>query len=484
MKGDFSRFGFDLTKHFSRVLHQQGRVALDADANEASEILLHHLRTLTRDLFGAFGGPADGNGFLLAFAERDNRTVLTVSAGHYYVDGILVENETACEYTTQPDWTPAPPDANGNGGDPLLAWLRSRDPDARFWVYLDVWERHVTWIEDDSIREVALNGPDTCTRARVVWQIKALPWDPAWSDEATRDLCARPLDSLPQSTARLAARLDPGPAFTDPCIVAPDARYRGAENHLYRVEIHRGGEAGIATFKWSRDNASVATPWLGSEGGVLLVRSGRGFAAGDWVELSHDALELNGVPGQLLRLSAVEGDRLTVDAASVPPAGQMAWSDQLSNPKLRRWDQRGHEDVVLVEGAVPVEESTGADPQWLDLEAGVQIAFAADGEYRSGDYWLIPARVATGAIVWPVEADGDPIMREPDGIVHHYAPLAIVSWNDGPQLQPCRRCVEIPAVACRSAAITPAPPRRDERRPPGKRPGAKQPGGRRTRPNP
>ena len=80
MKGDFSRFGFDLTKHFSRVLHQQGRVALDADANEASEILLHHLRTLTRDLFGAFGGPADGNGFLLAFAERDNRTVTSPCA--------------------------------------------------------------------------------------------------------------------------------------------------------------------------------------------------------------------------------------------------------------------------------------------------------------------------------------------------------------------------------------------------------------------
>jgi hypothetical protein len=38
-----------------------------------------------------------------------------------------------------------------------------------------VWERHVTWIEDDSIREPALGGPDTCTRAKVTWQVKALP---------------------------------------------------------------------------------------------------------------------------------------------------------------------------------------------------------------------------------------------------------------------------------------------------------------------
>ena len=59
MKGDFTRLGFDSGKHYSRVLHQQGRVALDADANEASAILLHHLRRLTRDLYGPAGGPAD-----------------------------------------------------------------------------------------------------------------------------------------------------------------------------------------------------------------------------------------------------------------------------------------------------------------------------------------------------------------------------------------------------------------------------------------
>jgi hypothetical protein len=33
---------------------------------------------------------------------------------------------------------------------------------------------------------------------------------------------------------------------------------------------------------------------------------------------------------------------------------------------------------------------------WLDLEDGVQIQFSDGGEYLTGDYWLIPARVATG----------------------------------------------------------------------------------------
>ena len=39
-------------------------------------------------------------------------------------------------------------------------------------VYLDVWERHITALEDDDIREKALGGPDTATRTKVVWQVK------------------------------------------------------------------------------------------------------------------------------------------------------------------------------------------------------------------------------------------------------------------------------------------------------------------------
>src|SRR6185312_4536434 len=101
--------------------HQQGRVELDADLNEASAILLHHLRTLTRDLFGPGGGPPD-SGFSLSLDTSASPATLSLSPGHYYVDGILCENEQWCDYGSQPDFTPAP--AVGNDpGDPLLAWL-------------------------------------------------------------------------------------------------------------------------------------------------------------------------------------------------------------------------------------------------------------------------------------------------------------------------------------------------------------------------
>src|SRR6267378_1358383 len=47
--------------------------------------------------------------------------------------------------------------------------------DSTWLIYLDAWERHLTFIEDDSIREVALGGPDTASRSKLVWQVKAIP---------------------------------------------------------------------------------------------------------------------------------------------------------------------------------------------------------------------------------------------------------------------------------------------------------------------
>jgi hypothetical protein len=42
-------------------------------------------------------------------------------------------------------------------------------------VYLDVWERHLTALDDPALREVALGGPDTTTRVQTVWQVRAVP---------------------------------------------------------------------------------------------------------------------------------------------------------------------------------------------------------------------------------------------------------------------------------------------------------------------
>jgi len=484
MKGDFSRVTFDPRHHYSQVLHQQGRVSLDADPNEQGAIMLHLLRTMARDLFGPYGGPVEHAGFDLSLSSNGGSGAwsLNVGAGRYYVDGILCESE-GCDYVGQPHFQPLAP-GKDVPGDALRAWLEGREGgDRRFWIYLDAWERHVTSIEHPWLREAALGGPDTCSRRQVVWQVRALELDEIQrtlelrvkqagerlanaGDEAERahlqqwierlensiaeleqspdGACAAPLDALRRlDLPQLAARIDPGYRVDDPCVMSPDASYRGAENHLYRVEIHRGSRAGAqATFKWSRDNGSVLTAWLGASGNRVRLGNVRGFTPGGWVELGGEQEDLLGHPGALFRILGVDGDELTVD-------GTPTWTGA-HGARARRWDQAQRGDVVLDEGTVPVPGADDPANAWVDLEDGVQVRFAAGNEYHCGDYWLIPARVATGRIEWPEDADGTPTQQRPSGIEHHYAPLGYVGVNaDGnPSVTASCTCTVYPLSSC------------------------------------
>lgn len=62
MSVDISRVSFDPSKHYSRIVHQQGRVTLDADANEQTAVLLHYLRTVVADVLGRRRRPSARRG--------------------------------------------------------------------------------------------------------------------------------------------------------------------------------------------------------------------------------------------------------------------------------------------------------------------------------------------------------------------------------------------------------------------------------------
>ena len=114
------------------------------------------------------------------------------------------------------------------------------------------------------------------------------------------------------------------------------------------------------------------------------------------------------------------------------------------HPFLRRWD---HPHKESTENGLALRPNSGAalivegadGGNWLTLECGIQIQFQKGGTYRPGDYWLIPARVNTGDIEWPVlrDAQRQPILDDnhqpisdalpPHGVEHHYAPLAVAA---------------------------------------------------------
>jgi hypothetical protein len=189
------------------------------------------------------------------------------------------------------------------------------------------------------------------------------------------------------------------------------------------VEIHTGGAFGPAgadspTFKWSRDNGSVIFPIQSLEGPTVVLETiGRderlGLKQGDWVEVVDDAYVLQNRAEPLLKVKSVDAETRIVEL-SAPPASPVG-TVQALHPILRRWD-----------GTAPVSVNPDPDSEgYLSLEDGVQVHFSA-GDYRTSDYWIAPARTATGDVEWPGPVDS-PQEVPPHGIMHAYAPLAVIN---------------------------------------------------------
>jgi len=120
------------------------------------------------------------------------------------------------------------------------------------------------------------------------------------------------------------------------------------------------------------------------------------------------------------------------------------FSEQMSQVATTGTGKRGEPPKLSADGSgtVTIQEAQAGNPDtnWITLEDGIQIQFQrpsaatqpSNAMYRSGDYWLIPARTVTGDILWPQQAGEDdqsppvPMALPPDGVDHHYALLAIV----------------------------------------------------------
>lgn len=499
MKGDFSRKTFDAARHYGGVLMQQGRVQLDADWNEQLAIQRHRNETEAKDVIGDCGAPKHEAGFLVQPTPDGHD--LVISPGRFYVhgrmcelDGTLVDAlfQAATQATVSPwhvdgaDFAPhqyvelsasnvASAVVRIQAADPatrqltfassiaafqaatglkvrrLTTYLTQPDlanppflsqpdptqppvlalPDGAYLLYLDVWPRHLTALDDDLIREKALGGPDTATRIKTVWQVKLWPGPDDGAPLPDDTGCGSPVPGwealAAYSTGRLNARTQPAPDTDNPCILPPGAGYVGLENQLYRVEIHLGGVLGTdpVTFKWSRDNGSVAkaiekipntTDYTVHETGPDDVL---GLANGQWVEQVDDVVDLHGIARDLFQFQM---DPVTGAVALNFPV------DEGRHPQLRRWDSDGEVDIP----SPPVGDG------WIDLENGIQVRFEP-GTYRTGDYWLIPARTVLGDIEWPRDGAAQPVPQLRRGIRHEYCRIGVLQVQGSTlEVEDCR----------------------------------------------
>jgi hypothetical protein len=390
MSGDFSRLTWDRRKHYTAVLMQQGRLQLDADWNEQIDIIMHRLGTEAADYLGHSAVPARApDGFRIEPPDP-KATALRVAPGRIYVEGRLFENEDPLDV-------------------PLADLLPGKPKPGPYVVYVDTWQRHVTFVEDPDIREVALGGPDTATRLQNDWRIRM---------EATTDKspAAYGPEWRPAAPEIGAGLLNVRVTGDQPTL----------ENQLYRVEAHSVTDDDVR-FTWSRDNGSVVTAVTGVQAaGRAIGVAGAGrdreaaFAARQWVEVLTEAQVLGGERGVLVRIDHADDRQVVITEESWP------WSDD-AVPELylmRRWDDPSGLVTAPMDGS------------WVPLENGIEVSFEPGPDtgavaFVPGDYWLIPARSATASITWPSDRDG-PTPQPPQGVHHTYAALALlILGSDG-----------------------------------------------------
>lgn len=480
MSFDNSRFTFDPFKNYAGVVMEQGRVQLDADWNEWLAELSRRIQAGSLDIFGhAVYTPTNLWAFLITATSGSPNTV-SIGCGRMYVDGLLAENHGLHKNAV---WDPALAELSGNPQppntsapnpnpidftqQPYLPGATTPTDTGSYLAYLDVWTRAITYLEDPHLIDKAV-GVDTTGRLQTVWQVKLMLNTGGWNCQTSDSQIPYPANSA----GLLTSGVQPNTA-AGPCCLTSGSGYTGVENQFYRVEIHNPGVGSDsptlkgATFKWSRDNASVetgvtaiqtVTNSVGNPGSQLTVLSlGRdqvlGFKNGDWIELLDDWSELWGNPGVICQIDSVNPSpctitlTATVDTTSAPagvgvPANFPVGTNNLTDPKrrtrIRRWDQKAKVydshgnlwcDLATTGGLIPVPAT-----KTLVLEDGVTVQFglsSSSGSFNVADYWTFAARTADGSVE-KIKA------VPPRGIHHHYTKLSVVSFSSPPSYPDCR----------------------------------------------
>ncbi|MDQ3280287.1 MAG: DUF6519 domain-containing protein [Acidobacteriota bacterium] len=417
MPGDYSRFTHDPKKRFAEVLAQQGRVDLDSDRNELVEILNRADVLRAHDTFGNAAVPraTTPDAFRITPSGND----LTIGAGRMYVDGILIENfaDENSTYNKQPFLAgQVPPAFTQFNGETL--------------VYVDVWQREITHIEDPDLLDSALGGVDTATRLKTIWQVKLAPKLDCESDLAK---------AFPPTDAKLTVKVTPPKDPPDPCLLPESGGFTDIENRHYRVEVHvrPPGDPNPGTFfKFSRDPIGIevesiqtATP---TETTLVVKSVGRDsvlrVSKGDTIEFTNELRVLNNIAGTIARVTAVDDGARLVTVDTVLTSAEV---DKIYRPRLIVWHQKPSSPTELL---IPIDTTKD-----IDLEAGISVRFEGS-DFHHGDSWMFPARAAT-------HVAGPLVSAPPRGIVHHYAPLATLNLVSG-QSTSIRDCRNLWPAEC------------------------------------
>jgi hypothetical protein len=456
----------DLRQHYEAVVMQQGRVILDRDFNALQDIVNGRIAADALDEIGPCGTPVADDGLAVSlppgaasvsapvsFSAPDPFDFL-VKPGTIYVGGQRVVFEAPpagqppLSYFHQPDW-PSPPDPFARGSASFSAPQREL-------VALHAFEQEVGAVEDPELLDVALGGPDTTQRVRLMRRIVRLGVTGADCAEALADAVAEwgrhgylfdPLAMRLRPQTALQVTFTGPASASNPCDPAAQGGYLGAENQLIRVMIRGPGDGGSPALLWGYDNASSLYRVAVHPDATTLqlaqapVDAFRIPAKGQYVEVLRTAAVLGSQPDQaggppIVRcVAAATGHVATVETYSTTdntlvldaPLPEKYTSEQ--NPLfLRVWVGRQPFDPSSAV-PVPLTDPTGQTSPGLQVTVTQPPSAATGAALPAGAFWLFAVRPATPQALYPGRFLDGP--QPPDGPRQWACPLAVINWSAG-----------------------------------------------------
>ena len=420
MASDRSRFTYDEAQRYSGVVIQQGKPILDAEFDEAQEILSEEIRHDALDFVGPCGTPDDGYKITPGTNEDFN-----VGPGTMYVGGLRVTLPAGVTYGNQKDWLQR--DAAASGARKEL-------------IYLELQQHEVSAFEDRSLSDPALGGLETARRQRISQRIlrtntAAIRCADAWTAQINAwDTAGRVFDPNTKqlrSTATLQVALGTPDVTATACEPhAVSNGFLGAENQLIRVAIKDAGH-----LVWAYDNGSaihrVDAPPSNSDAppssSLVLTNPPldelRRPRAPQLAEIARAAGELpNGESfaepfGTFIAVKSYDPDSRTLVLDRPLPTGYAA-------PLF----------VRIWEPEVPFTSGNA-----VDLPATGNKVTVTNPKNRIGDFWAFAVRPGEPGNVFPERYKKAP--QPPEGPRTWVCGLAIVEWDaskNGTLREDCR----------------------------------------------
>ena len=440
MGSDRARNSYNSRQLYRSVVMQQGRVQLEADWNEAAFISSEEARNEALDFVGPAGTP--DNGYAIVFPSTLPPFDFEATPGVMYMGGVRIVTPARIQYGNQSDWL-------DSAIDPEWVPVPTANPGNEY-IYLVVREQEVSAVEDSDLKDVALGGPDTAQRTRLIQHVERLATqasDCPSALAAARKRWEQEGLFFNANTMRFSSRARLKVSFVSsgsstPCDPIAQGGYLGADNQMIRVQISSfspGNNTG--TLLWGFDDASFLYRVNVVDPQTLTLQSAPVDAehqpqGGQAVEVLMDAAELSN--GEYV--AAPVGEPFTLAPSPynpdtrtlILPSGLTAvYGD--GNPAdahpaqvyLRVWQQQ----LTFTPGTAVTLGQTGVA---ITLETPSTVPF------HLGDYWMFAVRPSTPQEVYPeryLQA-----FQPAEGPREWLCPLAVIGWttNGGQVLADCR----------------------------------------------